>query len=46
MMRVAYLGMYLLPTFAVLALSWFVVRAVSVRIVWREAERRLDDKAA
>ena len=46
MMRVAYLGVYLLPTLAVLALSWFVMRAVSVRIVWREAERRLDDKAA
>jgi hypothetical protein len=45
-MRFAYLGMYLLPTLAVLALSWFVGRAVSVRIVWRQAERRLDDEAA
>jgi hypothetical protein len=46
-MKVVYLTLSLLPTAAVLTLAWYVVRAVSVRIVWREPEeRRLDDKAA
>ena len=44
MMRLAYLAVYLLPTVAVVALAWYVARAVSVRVVWREAERRLDDE--
>ena len=26
----------LVPTAAVVALAWYVVRAVSVRVVWRE----------
>jgi len=46
MMRAVYLAVYLLPTVSVLALGWLVARAVSVRIVWREGERRLDDEAA
>jgi len=46
-MRLAYLVMSLLPTLAVVTLAWFVVRAISVRVVWREAEgRRLDDEPA
>ena len=46
-MKVAYLTLSLLPTAAVLTLAWYVFRAISVRIVWREPEeRRLDDKAA
>jgi len=46
-MKVVYLTLSLLPTAAVLTLAWYVVRAVSVRIVWRGSEeRRLDDKAA
>jgi hypothetical protein len=46
-MRLAYLVMSLLPTVAVLTLAWFVVRAISVRIVWRESGvRRLDDEPA
>ncbi len=44
MMRFVYLAVYLLPTLSVLALAWFVARAVSVRVVWRETERRLDDE--
>ena len=35
-MRLAYLVMSLLPTLAVVTLAWFVVRAISVRVVWRE----------
>jgi hypothetical protein len=46
-MRIAYLGLHLLPTLAVLALAWLVVRAVSVRVTWREADgRSLDDEPA
>jgi hypothetical protein len=37
----------LLPTAAVLTLLWFVIRAISVRVVWRESgARRLDDEPA
>ena len=46
-MRLAYLVLSLLPTLAVVTLAWFVVRAISVRVVWRESGvRRLDDEAA
>ena len=46
-MRLAYLVMSLLPTVAVVTLAWFVVRAISVRVVWRESGvRRLDDETA
>jgi len=44
-MRLVYLAMHTLPTLAVLALAWYVVRAISVRVVWREAvSDRLDDE--
>jgi hypothetical protein len=44
-MRLAYLVLSLLPTAAVLTLAWFVVRAISVRVVWREEDvRRISDK--
>ena len=47
MVRVAYLVMSIAPTAAVVALAWYVVRAVSVRIVWRETgSRSLDDGPA
>ena len=46
MMRTLYLTVYLLPTISVLWLAWFVARAVSVRVVWRAEERRLDDEPA
>ena len=39
MVRVAYLVMSIAPTAAVVALAWYVVRAVSVRVVWRETRR-------
>jgi hypothetical protein len=39
-MRFLYLTVSLLPTLAVLTLAWFVVRAISVRVVWRETESR------
>jgi hypothetical protein len=46
-MKLAYLVMSLLPTAAVVTLAWFVVRAISVRVVWRETDvRRLDDEPA
>ena len=46
-MRLVYLVMSLLPTLAVVTLAWFVVRAISVRVVWRESGvRRMDDEPA
>jgi len=46
-MKLAYLVMSLLPTAAVVTLAWFVVRAISVRVTWRETDvRRLDDEPA
>jgi hypothetical protein len=46
-MIVAYMALHLLPTVAVLTLAWFVVRAVSVRVVWRDSTvRTLDDEPA
>ncbi len=46
-MRFAYLALHLVPTLAVVALGWLVVRAVSVRVVWRDAAARsLDEDAA
>jgi len=46
-MSMVYVALSLLPTAAVVILVWYVVRAISVRIVWREpVERRLDDKPA
>lgn len=45
-MRLAYMALHLLPTLAVLALVWLVVRAVSVRVVWRDTTvRNLDELA-
>jgi hypothetical protein len=46
-MRLAYLVLSLAPTAAVLTLAWYVIRAFSVRVVWRERTvRRLDDEPA
>jgi hypothetical protein len=46
-MKVVYLTLSLLPTAAVVTLAWYVVRAISIRIVWRQPEdRRLDDRPA
>ena len=46
-MKAVYLMLSLLPTAAVVTLAWYVVRAISIRIVWREPEdHRLDDKPA
>jgi hypothetical protein len=46
-MTLVYLVMSLLPTLAVVTLAWFVVRAISVRVVWRDSGvRRLDDEPA
>jgi hypothetical protein len=46
-MKLVYVVMSLLPTAAVVTLAWFVVRAISVRVTWREADiRRLDDEPA
>jgi len=38
-MRILEVAMSLLPSLAVLTLAWFVVRAISVRVVWREPGR-------
>ena len=44
-MKVVYLVISLLPPVAVVALAWYVVRAISVRVTWRETDvRRLDDE--
>ncbi|HSD66376.1 MAG TPA: hypothetical protein VLF95_06730 [Vicinamibacteria bacterium] len=46
-MKVAYLALSLLPTLAVVTLAWYVVRAISVRVTWRETEvHRMDDETA
>ncbi len=46
-MKLVYVVMSLLPTVAVVTLAWFVIRAISVRVTWREADiRRLDDEPA
>jgi hypothetical protein len=46
-MRLVYLVLSLAPTVAVVTLAWYVIRAISVRIVWRETgTRRLDDGMA
>jgi hypothetical protein len=43
-MRILSLGLSVLPSIAVLTLAWFVVRAISVRVVWRETGvRRAND---
>lgn len=46
MTRAVYTVAYLLPSLSVVALAWFVARAISVRVVWREGGRRLDDELA
>ncbi len=46
-MRLAYLALHLLPTLAVLTFTWLLVRAVSVRVVWKDREpSTLDDEPA
>ena len=46
-MLFVFMAVSLLPTVAVVALAWYVMRAISVRVVWREREvRHLDDKPA
>jgi NhaP-type Na+/H+ or K+/H+ antiporter len=46
-MQYLLLAWYLLPTVAVVVLALFVVRAVSVRVVWRGRDtRRFDDEPA
>ncbi len=46
-MKLVYLAVSLLPTLAVVTLAWYVIRAISVRVIWRETEvRRLDDEPA
>jgi hypothetical protein len=46
-MKLVYLVMSLLPTVAVVTLAWCVIRAISVRVVWRDTDvRRLDDEPA
>lgn len=44
-MRLFYLAASLIPVVSVLALTWFVARAISVRVVWRQ-EAQLDDEVA
>lgn len=44
-MRTLYLSLSLLPTAAVVVLSWFLARAIDVRIRWREEDREPFDEA-
>jgi hypothetical protein len=46
MMKLVYVTLSVAPTAAVLALAFVLVRAVSVRIVWREGASSLDDEPA
>jgi hypothetical protein len=46
-MSLVYLTLSLLPTAAVVVLAGYLLRAVSIRVVWRKADvNRLDDKPA
>lgn len=46
-MKLVYLAVSLVPTLAVVTLAWYVIRAISVRVVWRESDaHRLDDEMA
>jgi hypothetical protein len=46
-MKILYLALSVLPSIAVVTLAWFVVRAISVRVVWRDAGvRRAHDSRA
>jgi hypothetical protein len=46
-MRLVYVVLSLLPTLAVVTLAWYVIRAISFRVTWRETEvHRLDDEPA
>jgi hypothetical protein len=46
-MKFVYMAVSLLPTLAVVTLAWYVIRAISVRVTWRETEvHRLDDETA
>ena len=46
-MRLVYLVLSLAPTVVVVTLAWYVIRAISVRVVWRESDaHRLDDEMA
>jgi hypothetical protein len=47
MLKLAYVTLSLAPAAVFVALAGYViVKAVSVRIVWREAGRRFDDEPA
>lgn len=46
MVRLVYVVVSLVPTVAVLALAWYVIRAVSVRVVWRDGEAHRHKRAA
>jgi hypothetical protein len=46
-MRLVYLTLSLLPSAAVVVLAWYLIRAVSIRVVWRKGDvRPLDDEPA
>jgi len=46
-MRLVYVTLSLLPSAAVVVLAWCLIRAVSIRVVWRKGDvRRLDDEPA
>jgi hypothetical protein len=46
-MKFVYMAVSLLPTLAVVTLAWYVIRAISVRVTWREADvHRMDDEPA
>jgi hypothetical protein len=47
MLKLVYLTLSVVPTAAFVALAvWVAVKAVSFRIVWREAGRPIDDEPA
>ncbi len=44
-MRTLYLSLSLLPTAAVVVLAWYVARAVSIRVHWRDSDPPSLDQA-
>jgi hypothetical protein len=43
-MRILEVAMSVVPSVAVLTLAWIVVRAISVRVVWREPQQPVRER--
>ena len=45
-MRFLEVAISVVPSVAVLTLAWFVVRAISVRVVWRDPQQQVRERLA